>query len=206
MYYKFTFPNKFTKYFSLIKTFIALFIIDCGVTLLVDILLFLPVLYVTEELYVLIMNVDEVPSSYLYFCFIGIVLLELVVIIATEIKRRFVYCKFEPKGIYIYNNNFARFGYGKPFKMNVTIPYNKINSCYIANGNFVQKDYRYWIYNKIKKAFNRDEYDYMPVIACGDYNNDCIILELKNRNGIVIPIEDCQQFLDEYKSRTNEID
>ena len=25
MYYKFTFPNKFTKYFSLIKTFIALF-------------------------------------------------------------------------------------------------------------------------------------------------------------------------------------
>lgn len=205
--YKFKYSSKLREKYNFITLFIALVLIDIGILIVVDFLLFFPIFYIIGLLHELITGIVECPDRVLYSAWISILVIELIIIIIVEIKRRFTYCQIREKGIYIYNNNFAKFGCGSIFKRNATIRYSKIENCYIAIADFVPKNYSWMsLFKRIhRRILKSEQYDYIPAIADGDFENECIILELKNGKAVVMPIENCEQFLKDYTERINRI-
>lgn len=206
--YRLTYSSKFQKINNFISLLFSTSLLDCGVAAVIDIVLLFPIMYITGNAYLKIMKTEEVPKHYFLYCFLFLACVEFVIILIVEIKRRFIYCEFREKGIYVYNNNGVKFGYGNIFKKNAIIPYDEINACYISTGEFVTKSYSALSYFKRFKnrLLHESKYDYIPAIAYGDFENDCIILELENKKGVVLPIENCEQFIAEYESITKQSD
>lgn len=133
-----------------------------------------------------------------------ILLAEAVIIFVLSFKRINPYIKILPKGIFIYNNNFQHFGLCQFHRINITIPYCKIVKCtkeipIDCPINYNYKAYNYFIENKQYQEYKRRRGSVRikePAIAGGRYDEECILLELDNKRIIVIPIDECAEFLD----------
>lgn len=119
-------------------------------------------------------------------------------------KTSIYYVELTPKGIFIHHGNFSHYGLRQFFRINVNISYARIVNCKIGIPVDCPPNFRYTYYNQlkmIKKYFDLKqgkEVEYMkePAIAGGRYDEECILLELDNKRIVVIPIDECNEFLE----------
>lgn len=210
MKYRFVYPSNSIKIADSFIAWVQTVFYDFCITVIINILIFLPTLLIIEYTYVIVMNADEVPVSFIKTSYSVIFIIEILFIAFIEIKRRFTYCELKSYGLYIYNNNGMKFGYGNWYKRNATIPYSQIELCYISKADFVPKNYwkQIWfisMFRYLNRKINKSStYDYIPAIANGNYKSNCIIIELKNKKAVVLPIDDCDDFLSKYNSIINQ--
>lgn len=200
MNFKFQYSSKAKEVYSKINLFIGWLIIDIAFTLIIDIILFIPITVIIDKIYTLFTNKIEVPSSFSTPALIILGIIELMVIIVIECKRRNVYVRLYPYGVYICNNNFARFQSNQWYKLNATISFCDIVDCYSMIPSNVPKNYLYQYLEPIKMTSRRFGFSnapyYVPAIASGRYDEECVLLELKNGKTIVLPIDQCDEFIE----------
>lgn len=114
------------------------------------------------------------------------------------------YVELTPKGVFIHHSNFSHFGLHQFLRMNVNVPYKRIVDCKIGIPVDCPRNYRYTRYNQLYLLIryfdlkHGREVGYMkePALAGGRYDEKCILLELDNKRIIVIPIDECEKFLE----------
>lgn len=174
-----------------------------------------------------------IPIIALYFLFIAIAavfsdsimlnyfskfvfILEILTALFIALCSNKRYIKISSKGILIHNGNTIHFGLRQQFRFNTMVSFDRIKKCYIEIPIDCPKTYSYLIY---KKFGGNDEYfDYIrkagiiktkePALADGRYDEKCILLELDNKRIIVIPIDECEKFLElfnQYIEKYNEL-
>lgn len=202
MKFKLEYRNKSSEIYSKIKLFIAFFIIDIAFTLPMNFVFILPVMFIVSKIYTLFTGEIEVPESISNTALIILLIIELAVIIAVEIKRRNQYVRLDYRGVYICNNNGVRFQPKQWYKINATISFYDIVDCYSMKPSNVPKNYRYQYIAPIKDTARHlglsNKPYYIPAIANGRYNEECVLLELKNGKTIVLPIDNCDDFISAY--------
>lgn len=142
----------------------------------------------------------ETEKDLLIFLAIIAIILELFMIYKTSIY----FVKITPKGVYLHHGNFVHYGLHQFPTINTTIPFKNILSCKIGIPVNCPRNFRYTYYNQffmIKRYIDLKrgrEVEYMkePSIAGGRYDKECILLELDNKRIIVIPIDECEEFLE----------
>ena len=105
---------------------------------------------------------------------------------------------------FIHHGNFVHFGLRQTFRMNVNVPYDRIVNCKKGVPVDCPPNYRYTYYSQLRtikryvdlKSGKDIPYMTEPAIAGGRYNEECILLELDNKRIIVIPIDECDAFLE----------
>lgn len=143
---------------------------------------------------------DETGRSILYVMAFFTLMIEYYLIWKTSIY----YVKITSKGIYLHHGNFVHYGLHQFPTINTTIPFKNIISCKIGIPVDCPPNFRYSYYNHIsmiKRYFDikrGKEVEYMkePAIAGGRYDEECILLELDNKRIVVIPIDECEEFLE----------
>lgn len=143
---------------------------------------------------------NETEKDLLIFLAIIAIILELFMIYKTSIY----YVKITPKGVYLHHGNFVHYGLHQFPTINTTIPFKNILSCKIGIPVNCPRNFRYTYYNQfymIKRYIDLKrgrEVEYMkePAIPGGRYDKECILLELDNKRIIVIPIDECEEFLE----------
>lgn len=200
MKFKFQYSSKAKEVYSKINLFIGWLIIDIAFTLIIDIILFIPITLIIDKIYTLFTNKIEVPATFSTPILIILGIIELLVIIVIECKRRNVYVKLDSCGVYIYNNNFAKFQSNQWYKLNATLNFCDIADCYSMVPSNVPKNYLYQYLEPIRMTSRRlglsNAPYYVPAIASGRYDKECVLLELKNSKTVVLPIDNCDKFIE----------
>lgn len=203
MKYKFNYENKFHSIVQFAYMYYFFIILDITITAIIDAIMFIPFTVFTGEIYMYLESVPEVPKEYTYSLCKIVLVLELLFIVIVEFKRRITFCQLKGNGVLIYNNCFQKFGYGSFVKRCATVPYNQIELCYKAIPTGCPKTYRYQYYyplSSLKKKIAKDtSYRYIPPIAHGAYDSECVILQLHNKKIVPLPIDDCDGFIEEFK-------
>lgn len=198
MKYNLKFSNKFRKAISVLVLFSVYVLIDIFFIAALDIIAFLIMLcFITVFDWNLALFMELFKLT---------IIIEVIFIIFIEIKRRSPYVKITPKGVLIYNSNGVHFGLRQYYRLNAVAPYDRIVSCKIGIPVDCPPNYRYQRYNTlfmIKRYFDLKhgkDVSYMkePAIAGGRYDEECILLELDNKRIIVIPIDECSEFLEQF--------
>ncbi len=124
------------------------------------------------------------------------------VLIALKLNKRYV--KIGSQGVLIHNSNTEHFGLGQRNRLNVIVPFEHIVCCYIEIPFDCPDNYKYKKYNRF--GANEIYFDYRrkvgvmktkePAISGGRYDEENILLELDNKRIIVIPIDECKEFLE----------
>ncbi len=200
MKFKFQYSSKAKEIYSKINLFIGWIIIDIAFTLIINIILFIPVTLIIDKIYTLFTNKIEVPATFSTPILIVLGIIELIVIIFVECKRRDVYVELNCNGVYIHNNNGMRFQPKQWYKLNASISFYDIVDCYSMTPKNVPKNYLYQYIAPVKNisrhlGLSNNPY-YIPAIASGRYSDECVLLELKNGKTIVLPINDCDKFIE----------
>lgn len=135
-------------------------------------------------------------------CFVFVIEIFISVFIALKCNKRYV--KIGSHGVLIHNSNTEHFGLGQRNRLNVIVPYERVVRCYIEIPVDCPDNYKYKKYNRF--GANENYFDYKrkvgvmktkePAIAGGRYNEECILLELDNKRIVVIPIDECDAFLE----------
>lgn len=203
MKYKLNRTSKQVEIVYAVWELILFLFIDMSIIIFVDFMLVIPF---TDLIYSLVETIDdtiELTTENIYTIYKSVLVIEFLIVLAINIKRRFLYCQMRYKGVYIYNNNFTKFGYGKFYKLNATIPYSEIETCYKARAVDCPPTYRYqyyYLFTYLSKKINKDtSYGYIPPILYGDYDSECVILQLHNKKIVPLPIEDCDGFIEEFE-------
>lgn len=141
-------------------------------------------------------------NIYDYAYFILVIEIFISVLIALKSNKRYV--KMDSKGVLIHNSNTEHFGLGQCNRLNVIVPFERVVGCYIEIPVDCPDNYKYKKYNKF--GANEIYFDYIrkvgvmkakePAISGGRYDKECILLELDNKHIIVIPIDECEEFLE----------
>ena len=205
MKFKIEYSSKASKVLMFGLYWFGSFILDFMIAFIINLVTLLPNLVLITQLCSVIYKVENVPQeiSIKYIC--AFYAIQCIIIAVVEIKRRFLYVKVEPDGIFVYTNLFMKFEYGKWYRRNVKLRYYDIECCYKCNGYFLPKTHisEYWFvkaFRRIENAvYSVQEREYKTAIAFGRYNADCIFLDLKNGKTAVLPIKDCDTFLAEYE-------
>lgn len=135
-------------------------------------------------------------------CFVLVIEIFISVLIALKYNKRYV--KIDSKGVLIHNSNTEHFGLGQRNRLNVIVPFERVVCCYIEIPVDCPDNYKYKKYNRF--GANEIYFDYRrkvgvmktkeSAIAGGRYNEQCVLLELDNKRIIVIPIDECEEFLE----------
>lgn len=204
MKFEFQYSSRAKEIFSKIKLFIAWLIIDVAFTLIIDAVLFIPITLIIDKIYTLFTKQIEVPSTFSTPILILLGVAELTVIIIVECKRRNTYVELNYSGVCIHNNNGMRFQPKQWYKINAAIPFYDVTDCYSLTPKNVPKNYLYQYIAPIKSTvhnmgLSNNPY-YLPAIANGRYDEKCVLLELKNGKTVVLPIDDCDEFIELFNS------
>jgi|GEM_PF-1604943 len=143
---------------------------------------------------------DETSKSILCVMIVLTLIIEYYIIW----KASIYYVELTPKGVFIHHGNFVHFGLRQTFRMNVNVPYDRIVNCKKGVPVDCPPNYRYTYYSQLRtikryvdlKSGKDIPYMTEPAIAGGRYNEECILLELDNKRIIVIPIDECDAFLE----------
>lgn len=146
-----------------------------------------------------------------------IAIVALVVDIVTIWKTSIYYVEIKSKGIYLHHGNFVHYGLRQFPTINTIVPFKNIVSYKIGIPVDCPPNFRYTYYNHIyllKRYFDMKrgkEVEYMkePALAGGRYDEECVLLELDNKRIIVIPIDECEEFvelLDKYLQQYRELE
>lgn len=193
MKFKLRYHSRLNKILSVLKNFaFALMLI---ITIQLAVSFFLLILIVGFELEL------SKQSSYII---LHIYIDSGPVILCLSFLANNQYVKIGPNGILIHNCNFIHFGLGQHYRINITVEFKHIVNCKIEIPVDCPKNYSYLMYSKC--GDNKAYYDYRkkvgvmktkePAIAGGRFDEECILLELDNKRIIVIPIDECAEFLD----------
>lgn len=174
----------------------------------------IPILALCFLVVIIVAVLSDAISLYYFSIFIFVLEFLLALFIALYSNKRYI--KISSKGILIHNGNTIHFGLRQQFRFNTMVSFDRIKKCYIEIPIDCPKTYSYLIY---KKFGGNDEYfDYIrkagviktkePALAGGRYDEKCILLELDNKRIIVIPIDECEKFLElfnQYIEKYNEL-
>lgn len=206
MRFKIRYSGNMWKNFSNAVMVLEYSLVDSLIALLIDISLFFFILLGFGKIYYAVTGVVEVPSDVSKSILASLVIIELIIIIIIECKRRNTYVSIDYRGVYVYNNNGMKFGVGQWYRRNAVIPFGKIVKCYSEVPKNVPKNYRYQ-YFAVFKHFARDFNQiigkenspyYLPAVSRGRFDEECVILELTTGKSVVLPIDECKQFVDLY--------
>lgn len=211
MKFKLQFSSKGREIYSKINLFFGFFIIDFVFTLIFNMIFFIPVTLIIDEVYfILHAGETEVPEAFSVPILIALAIIELIVIIIAECKKRNVYVRLDYRGVYICNYNLMRFQSNQWYKLNATLKFYDIENCYTMIPIDVPKNYLYQYFEPFRMTsrhlgLSHKPY-YVPAIASGRYDEECVLLELKNGKTVVLPIDDCDEFVSlfyEYADKYN---
>lgn len=157
------------------------------------------------------LNDDTAKPIFWIMFVIGLILVYYIIW-----RTSIFYVELTPKGVFIHHGNFMHFGLHQFLRINVNVPYNRIVSCKIGIPVDCPRNYRYTRYNQLfmiiryfdLKHGREVEYMKEPALAGGRYDEKCILLELDNKRIIVIPIDECEKFLElfnQYIEKYNEL-
>lgn len=163
------------------------------------------------------------PFEVNFYAFAAIVILiilaEVISVFVIETKRRKEYVRLDHRGIYIHTGAGENFGYFSINPAAILITFDKIKGFYCGVPYNMPKNFSY-IYNNsfdiIIKTFGSmtgrrgtlNSQKLIPSIPDGRYEEECIMLELKNGYTAVLPIEKNEQFkkyLNEYMDKYQEL-
>lgn len=174
----------------------------------------IPILALCFLVVTIVAILSDAISLYYFSIFIFVLEFLLALFIALYSNKRYI--KISSKGILIHNGNTIHFGLSQQFRFNTMVSFDRIKKCYIEIPIDCPKTYSYLIYKKI--GGNDEYFDYIrkagviktkePALADGRYDEKCILLELDNKRIIVIPIDECEEFLElfnQYIEKYNEL-
>jgi len=141
---------------------------------------------------------------------------EIIGLIVFYTKNSQYYVKIDYRGVKISNYSFLHYGLRQPFRMNVIIPFDRIVGCTSSIPVDCPPNFRYAHYNGREMIARRrnlkrgKDINYIrePALAGGRYDKECVLLELDNKRIIVIPIDECDEFvelLDKYMQQYREL-
>lgn len=142
---------------------------------------------------------------------------EIIVLIIFYTKNSQYYVKIDYRGVKISNYSFLHYGLRQPFRINVIIPFDRIVGCTSSIPVDCPPNFRYAYYNGREMIERRrnlkrgKDVNYIrePALAGGRYDEECVLLELDNKRIIVIPIDECEEFvelLDKYMQQYRELE
>lgn len=197
MEYKLQYKSVFAKAYHSFLFYVCFAVIALLLFLVID-LLFLIVfsLFAAKHLSITEQGIYD---------FAGLVLvIEFFISIFVALKCNKRYVTISPQGVFIHNSNTEHFGLGQRNRLNVIVPFECIADCFIEIPADCPQNYKYKKYNRF--GSNGIYFDYRrkvgvvktkePAISGGRYDEECILLELDNKRIVVIPIDECHEFLE----------
>lgn len=186
--------------------FIEYVMLDILITVLIDIPLFFFILLGVGEVFTSLKGVETVPGSLSHLVILILAVIELFIIVVIECIRRNTYVSIDYNGVYVYNNNSVKFGMKQFYKRSATIPFSKITCCYVSVPNNVPRNYRYQYFSAFRNIGrsinsylgNTNNPYYIPAVSRGRYDKECVLLELINGKTVVLPIDECDEFVERF--------
>lgn len=196
MKYKLQYRSALVKAYHSFLFYLCFALIDLLVIVVINVLFMVSAFWVAGYIAITEQNIYD----YAYF----ILVIEIFISVLIALKSNKRYVKMDSKGVLIHNSNTEHFGLGQRNRLNVIVPFERVVGCYIELPVDCPDNYKYKKYNKF--GANEIYFDYIrkvgvmktkePAISGGRYDKKCILLELDNKRIIVIPIDECEEFLE----------
>ena len=206
MYCKLIYNNKTNK----IKNIFRLYLINVIFDLVKCALINVPQLILITTLFSVLFH--EIPNAKkgLRILIVSLLIAQLVFILLNQFRKREPYVFISSAGILLHIRSFENYGIGIFPKQDMLIPYSKIKDCYISVPYTMERNMgiaykNMWMdtsdFFKGKIGFrHKTEVPYIfPSIADGRYDQKCVLVRLFNNYTIVLPIDHCEQFLQNFK-------
>lgn len=196
MKYKLQYRSALVKAYHSFLFYLCFALIDLLVIVVINVLFMVSAFWVAGYI--------AITEQNIYDCAYFILVIEIFISVLIALKSNKRYVKIDSKGVLIHNSNTEHFGLGQRNRLNVIVPFERVVGCYIEIPVDCPDNYKYKKYNKF--GANEIYFDYIrkvgvmktkePAIAGGRYDKECILLELDNKRIIVIPIDECEEFLE----------
>lgn len=196
MKYKLQYRSALVKAYHSFLFYLCFALIDLLVIVVINVLFMVSAFWVAGYI--------AITEQNIYDCAYFILVIEIFISVLIALKSNKRYVKMDSKGVLIHNSNTEHFGLGQRNRLNVIVPFERVVGCYIEIPVDCPDNYKYKKYNKF--GANEIYFDYIrkvgvmktkePAIAGGRYDKKCILLELDNKRIIVIPIDECEEFLE----------
>ena len=209
MKYKLQYRSALVKAYHSFLFYLCFALIDLPAIVVINLLLM--VCAFSAARYIAIAEQNIFTGAYFVFA------IEVFISVLIAIKCNKRYVKIDSQGVLIHNSNTEHFGLRQCSRLNVIVPFNRIVHCYKEIPVDCPNNYRYKKYNKF--GANDVYFDYKrkvgvtktkePAISGGRYSEECVLLELDNKRIIVIPIDECEEFvelLDKYLQQYRELE
>ncbi len=206
MYCKLIYNNKTNK----IKNIFRLYLINVIFDLVKCALINVPQLILITTLFSVLFH--EIPNAKkgLRILIVSLLIAQLVFILLNQFRKREPYVFISSAGILLHIRSFENYGIGIFPKQDMLIPYSKIKDCYISVPYTMERNMGIAYKNMCMDASNflkgkigfrhKTEVPYIfPSIADGRYDQKCVLVRLFNNYTIVLPIDHCEQFLQNFK-------
>lgn len=196
MKYKLQYRSALVKAYHSFLFYLCFALIDLLVIVVINVLFMVSAFWVAGYI--------AITEQNIYDCAYFILVIEIFISVLIALKSNKRYVKIDSKGVLIHNSNTEHFGLGQRNRLNVIVPFERVVGCYIEIPVDCPDNYKYKKYNKF--GANEIYFDYIrkvgvmktkePAIAGGRYDKECVLLELDNKRIIVIPIDECEEFLE----------
>lgn len=196
MKYKLQYRSALVKAYHSFLFYLCFALIDLLVIVVINVLFMVSAFWVAG--YIAITEQNIFDGAYFVFT------IEIFISFFIAFKCNKRYVKVDSQGVLIHNSNTEHYGLRQCNRLNVIVPFNRIVRCYKEIPVDCPNNYTYKKYNRF--GANEIYFDYIrkvgvmkakePAISGGRYDKECILLELDNKHIIVIPIDECEEFLE----------
>ncbi len=206
MYCKLIYNNKTNEIKNVFRLYLINVLFDLVKCTLINVLQLILITTLFSVLF------HEIPNAKkgLSILIVSLLIAQLVFILLNQFRKREPYVFISSAGILLHIRNFENYGIGIFPKQDTLIPYNKIKDCYISVPYTMEKNMGFAYRNMWSDASNffkgkigfrhKTEVPYILLtIADGRYDQECVLVRLFNNYTIVLPIDHCEQFLQNFK-------
>lgn len=206
MYYKLIYISQSKEKKNIFRLYLVNVVFDLVKCALIDIPQFILIAIIFSFLF------RESSSGTTTFIILIALLLvaQLIYVLLNQFRKREPYVFINRAGITLHARNFENYGIGVFPKQDIFIAYDEIKDCYISVPYTMEKNIGFAYKNMLTDATDffkgrigfrhkTEQPHILPSIADGRYDCKCVLVRLHNKYTIVLPIDNCEQFLQSFK-------